>query len=213
MKISIIGNGNMAKGLATRFLAGGHTVELHARDAAKGKALKDELTKNGTDTSSLTFVETGSPVGDVLVPAVHYGSEIEDVAKRYAKLAAGRIVVDITNPVDFETFELIPEPGVSGAEEIAKLFPDSHVVKAFNTVFAATLPSGKVGGAELDVYIAGSAAIPKQTVSQLVKDGGMRPIDTGPLSNARHLEGLGLIHMTAQQQVNGNWSTALKILP
>lgn len=212
MEVSIVGNGNMAKGIAIRMLAGGHSVTLHVRNRTKGEALKDELQSMTANGATVTVVEGSNGVGDVLIPTVHFGEEMQAVAKEFSSAAAGKIVVDISNPVDFKTFQLIPEPGVAGAETVAALFADSKVVKAFNTIFAGTFPSGKVGDLPLDVFIAGDDEAAKRTVAQLVTDGGMRPLDVGPLKNARHLEGIELIHMTLQEQIQGNWSTAIKIV-
>lgn len=204
MLISIIGTGNMAKGIATRALAGGHTVELHTRDAEKGSALASELGDNAK------AVEVGSALGDIVILATPYEA-VSEIASHYDGFA-GKTVVDITNPVDFNTFQLIPTAGTAGAEEIAKGLPDAHVVKAFNTIFAGTLASGQAGGRPLDVFIAGDDADAKAPVAQLVRDGGMRPVDTGALSNARHLEGIALIHMAAQEQLDGGWMSAITIV-
>jgi predicted dinucleotide-binding enzyme len=212
MNVSIVGNGNMAKGIATRLLSGGHSVTLHVRDQSKGDALKNELQPVASGNATISVFTASKDVGDVLIPTVHFGPEMEEVAKNFAEAAKGKIVVDISNPVDFKTFQLIPEPGIAGADTIAALFPGSLVVKAFNTILAATLTTGQVKDMPLDVFIAGDDAEAKKTVAGLVIDGGMRPLDVGPLANARHLEGFGLFHITLQDQVQGNWATSLKIV-
>ena len=65
------------------------------------------------------------------------------------------------------------------------------VVKAFNTTFGGTLVAGEVAGQKLDVLSAGDDADAKQKVAQLVSDGGLRPLDAGPLARAQQLEQLG----------------------
>jgi predicted dinucleotide-binding enzyme len=95
---------------------------------------------------------------------------------------------------------------------IAALVPNAHVVKAFNTLFASVFPDGSVGGKPLDVFIAGDDQRSKETVTELVNTSGMRTIDAGSLSNARHLEGIELIHMITQDQIKGNYRTAIKFL-
>ncbi len=74
----------------------------------------------------------------------------------------------------------------------------ARVVKAFNTTFSGTLVEGQVAGQRLDVLIAGDDEEAKETVAQLVRDGGLRAIDTGPLERARQLEGLGFLGMMLQ---------------
>lgn len=209
MNITIIGNGNMAKGISTRLASGGHKVTIHAKDEAKGNELAGQL-KSVASTTDVNVASVGGETDDIVILAIPY-TEVENVAKTYDGFK-GKIVVDITNPVDFNTFQLIPEPGQSGAQEIAKLLPGAKVVKAFNTTLAGALEAGKVDGKELDVFVAGDDKNAKDTVCETIKTSGMRPIDVGPLANSRHLEGFGLIQMAVQDQIGTNWMSALKFL-
>jgi predicted dinucleotide-binding enzyme len=131
---------------------------------------------------------------------------------------AGLTVVDTCNPVDFSTFDtLLTSPGMSAAEEIARevaaVTPAAHVVKAFNTTFAATLAAGQAGGLPLDVFLAGDDGAAKEAVAALVRSGGMRPVDVGPLRRARELEAFQLLHMTLQGPLGLDWGSAVKLLP
>jgi predicted dinucleotide-binding enzyme len=204
MQVTIIGNGNMARGIGTRLVAGGHQVTIHAKDEAKGQELAGFL-GGGTSAAAL-----GSETADIVIIATPY-SEMANVAKAYDGLA-GKTVVDISNPVDFATFQLVTEPGKSGAEEVAELIPEAKVVKAFNTVFNKTMEAGTVDGMEVDVLIAGDDQGAKDTLKELIQTSGMRPLDVGPLANARHLEGIGLIHMALQDQLGTGWKSALKFI-
>jgi hypothetical protein len=87
------------------------------------------------------------------------------------------------------------------------------VVKAFNTTFASALVAGWVGGLPLDVFLASDDARAKSRVAALVTDGGMRPVDTGPLRRARELEAFQLLHMTLQGPLGLDWASAVKLLP
>lgn len=209
MNVTIIGSGNMAKGIATRLLSGEHAVTIHAQDAEKGEDLVNEL-KNVNDTATVNVATAGSETDTIVVLAVPY-TEIENVADEYDGFA-GKIVIDITNPVDFNTFQLIPEPGKSGAESVAALLPNAKVVKGFNTTLAGALAAGTIEGKELDVFIAGDDEAAKKQISELINTSGMRSIDVGPLSESRHLEGFGLIQMKVQDQIGTNWMSALKFL-
>jgi len=149
----------------------------------------------------------------VVVLAVPY-SAAAPVFQQYGDQLAGKIVVDITNPVDFSTMSPSVAPGTSGAEEIARVVPaGAKLVKAFNTILAGTLVTGQVAGQPLDVFIAGDDAEAKATLSRLVEAGGLRAIDTGPLHRARLLEALALLHMVLQFTLKTNFGTAVKILP
>ncbi|WP_240987112.1 hypothetical protein [Arthrobacter sp. Soil736] len=128
---------------------------------------------------------------------------------------AGKVVVDITNPVNFETLDsLVVAPGSSAAEEISALTP-ADVVKAFNTTFSSTLVAGEVTGQPLDVFIAGDSSEAVSAVSGFVTAAGMRPISVGRLHHARELEGFMLLVMGMQANPDlseFNWNTGLKIL-
>src|SRR4051794_29195299 len=118
--VSIIGTGNMGQAISSVITAGGSTVEL------------------------LNESDAHQPVtGDIVVLAVPYAALTDIVAARGDQLA-GKVVVDITNPLDFETFDsLRVAADGSAAAELAAALPESRVLKAFNTTFAGTLASGK----------------------------------------------------------------------
>lgn len=212
--ITIIGTGNMARGIATRALAAGRNVELLNRDASKAAAVAAEL---GTAVSSGT-VSSGTvgqaPAGDIVVLALPFDAA-KEVVTSYGAALAGKTVVDITNPVNFETFDsLVVAPGTSAAEEIAALTP-GNVVKAFNTNFAGTLVAGETDGHVLDGFIAGDNAEATAAVASLMADGGMRPLVVGALKRSRELEGFQFLIMTLQANPSFetfNWNTGLKVL-
>lgn len=209
MKVTMIGAGNMGRAIASRALAGGHEVEIVDRDPAEAERLAEEL------GASVTALDPGAPFGgEVVVLAVYYPG-IKDAVRQYADRLAGKAVVDITNPVDTETGDrLATPPGSSSAEEIQQLVPErTHVVKAFNTTFAPTLVAGQVAGQQLDVLIAGDDEEAKRKVSQLSANGGLRPIDVGPLRRAEQLEHLRLLHISLQQPLELGFSSAVKLHP
>src|SRR5690606_6351383 len=185
--VTIIGSGNMGHGIGTRMIAGGHTLEIIDKEGDKANELAAKLGSSAQATESIT--------GDVVIFALPYGA-IPQVIETYKAQLAGKIVVDISNPLNFQTFELIPPDDSSGAEEIAKLLPnDSKLVKAFNTTFAGTLVKGEVDGKKLDAFIASDDEAAAQTIAKLAEEGGLRAIYVGKLKRARALEGIQLIHM------------------
>jgi predicted dinucleotide-binding enzyme len=206
MDITIIGAGNMARGIATRALAGGHAVTLLGTETAKAEELAGQL------SGDVRAGRVGDPLaGDVVVLAVWYPA-VDDVLGRYGDQLKGKVVVDITNPIDVEAFEPLELEAGSAAQEIAAKAPEARVVKAFNTTFAGTLRAGSVAGQPLDVLIASDDDDAKQTVSRIASDAGMRPIDTGPLKRARELEALGYLHMAIQQPLDTNFGSTVKVL-
>ncbi len=106
-----------------------------------------------------------------------------DVIAKRADQLAGKVVVDITNPLNFETFDSLTVPADgSAAAEIAAALPQSRVLKAFNTTFAATLASGTVGPVPTTVLIAGDDADAKALLAGVIAAGGLRALDAGALS-------------------------------
>lgn len=189
--LSIIGTGNMGQAIAGVATKGGSTAELLGR----------------TDTAK-------PATGDIVVLAVPYPTVAGILTQRADELA-GKIVVDITNPLDFETFDslVVPADG-SAAAEIAAALPRSHVLKAFNTTFAATLASGTVGQAELPttVLIAGDDADAKSALAGVVTAGGLRAVDAGSLKRAREMEALGFLQLTLAAAEKLPWTGGLGVV-
>jgi predicted dinucleotide-binding enzyme len=181
--VSIIGTGNMGQAIAGVVGNGGHTVELIGES--------DQATR---------------VTGEIVVLAVPYPAIASVLAERGASLA-GRIVVDITNPVNFETFDsLTVAADSSAAAELATALPDSSVLKAFNTTFAGTLASGSVGPNTTTVLIAGDDADAKSTLAAIIASGGLKAIDAGSLSRARELEALGFLQISLAANEKVAWT-------
>ena len=213
MNVTIIGAGNMGRGIGTRAAAGGHSVtfvDANPEAAEKTAADVQAAAKNGATVSTASIGDV--KLGDVVVFAVWYGVNL-DLAKQLGSKLAGKVVVDIANPLNSTYDGLATAPDSSSAEDLAKVVaPGAKVVKAFNTTYAGTLVAGQVDGKPLDVFIAGDDADAKAKVAQIVTDGGMRPIDTGSLSRARQIEGMQLLHIVTQGTLGTNWGSAIKIL-
>ena len=222
MIVTMVGAGRLAEGLAVRALAGGHRLRVTDGEPGKADALTASLAarvggggalEHGLSSQSVAAVGEAIAGADMVILALPY-PEGRAVARAQGAALSGVTVVDTCNPVDFSTFDsLLTSPGMSAAEEIAAASPRASVVKAFNTTFASALVAGWVGGLPLDVFIAGDDEQAKAQVAALVRDGGMRPVDTGPLRRARELEAFQLLHMTLQGPLGLDWASAVKLLP
>lgn len=213
MNVTILGTGQMARAIAARLLAGGHSIQLLGRSADDVQQLADELRSMATSSEAVAVGPLEEPlIGEVIFFAVPYAAAPE-LVRRYSEELNGKIVVDISNPVSDSYDSLLTEPGTSAAEEISKkLPPGARIVKAFNTVFAGTLAEGQVSGEVLDVFIAGDDQPSRRRIAELAEDGGLRAIDVGPLSGARALEEFQLLHMSVQQQLRTRFASAIKII-
>ncbi len=183
-KIGIIGAGNMGRAFATRFAAAGHDVTITATNAAHAT---DAATAAGHATRAVQASEIAA--ADIVILAVPYGAAAAALGE--SGDLAGKIVIDITNPLTADMSGLSVGFTTSAGEEIQKLAPHAKVVKAFNTVFAQVL-----GGAHrAQVFLAGDDTDAKAAVAGLVESAGFDTVDAGPLANARLLEPLGLLNI------------------
>ena len=186
--VSIIGTGTMGQAIASVVSKGGNAVQLLGKDTHE------------------------SVTGEIVVLAVPYPAVSEVVAQRGDQLA-GRIVVDITNPMNFETFDSLTVPAdSSAAAEIAANLPNSRVLKAFNTTFAGTLASGEVGPLTTTVLIAGDDADAKAALGGVVTAGGLTAIDAGSLDRARELEAIGFLQITLAAREKIPWTGGFGIV-
>ncbi|MGN6406041.1 NADPH-dependent F420 reductase [Sinomonas sp.] len=181
--VSIIGTGNMGQAIASVVSKGGHAVELFSsKDAGK------------------------PATGDIIVLAVPYPA-IPQVLDQRAEQFAGKVVVDITNPLNFETFDSLTVPAdSSAAAEIAAALPGSKVIKAFNPNFAATLAEGEIGGERTTVLIAGDDEDAKSQLAEVVTAGGLNAVDAGSHRRTRELEALGFLQITLAAREKISWT-------
>jgi 8-hydroxy-5-deazaflavin:NADPH oxidoreductase len=205
MDVTIIGTGNMARGIGSRVLAGGHDLAVVGKDSERAEAVVSDL---GGGRAAAADDPVG---GDVVVLAVYY-PDAREAVERYGDQLAGKVVVDITNPVN-ESFDgLVVPPDGSATDELAGLGSGARFVKAFNINFAGTLTAGEVAGQPLDILLAGDDEEAKGAVATLARDGGLNPIDVGGQRRARELEALGLLHMGLQNTLGTGFKSAVKIV-
>jgi predicted dinucleotide-binding enzyme len=200
--ISIIGTGNMASTIATLAVAGGNTVEVVGRDQSKAAELATTL------GGSTTAGEFGAvPAGDIVIVALGYANVVPVVAQ-YGDALAGKVIVDICNPVNSTGDGLAIPDGTSIAQDVAAAAPArANVVKAFNTTFGAVLAKGQ----PLDVFIAGDDERAKADVAEFVESLKLRPLDVGGLTMAHYLEGTGLVMIGLAQHGVGNFDFGLGV--
>ena len=172
-----------------------------------GRAINGVLTSGGASVDHITSSDQRATVsGDIVVLAVPYPALAEIVAE-YGDQLAGKIVVDISNPLNFETFDSLVVPShSSAAAELAESLPSSSVLKAFNTTFAATLATKQVGPNPTTVLIAGDDTAAKGALAAALTAGGVATIDAGGLSRARELEALGFLQLTLAVSEKVSWT-------
>ena len=172
-KIGIIGDGNVGSALARGFKRAGHDVRNIGKD------------KNA--------VRETAAWAEVVLLAVPFGA-IDDVVREAGAALEGKTLVDVTNALD-SGMNLAIGFTTSGGEELQKKSPGARVVKAFNTVFAQHMDSGRLGDRPLTTFVAADDAGAKRTVLELAREIGFDAVDAGPLKNARLLEPLALFNI------------------
>jgi predicted dinucleotide-binding enzyme len=200
--VTIIGAGNMGTAIAGVVAKGGNTVQVLTRDPQKASEAIPGAT-HGT---------VGEPItSDIVILALPYPA-VGDVLNQYTGELGGKVIVDLTNPVDFATFDSLVVPvGTSAAEAIAETLPGSSVLKAFNTTFAATLAGGTVGAESTTVLIAGDDAEAKAALATIIETGGLRAVDAGSLKRAHELEALGFLQLTLAAGNKTSWTSGFAL--
>lgn len=189
-RFSIIGTGNMGKAIGGLLAEGGSAVDYITRDQV-GAAPLD---------------------GEVVILAVPYPA-VAGILQAYGDRLGGKVIVDISNPLNFETFDSLVVPvGSSAAAEIQAQLPNSRVLKAFNTTLAATLVGKELGGRQTTVLIAGDDADAKQVLASAVEAGGIAAIDAGSLARAHELEALGFLQLTLAVNGKVSWTGGFAVV-
>jgi 8-hydroxy-5-deazaflavin:NADPH oxidoreductase len=188
MKIALIGYGNMAEALGSRWV-GKHELYVGGRNANKALALAEKLgggTRHASEAGAAAF-------GDVIVLATQHEAVFDAIAAAGGPdTLAGKILLDINNPVNIFDGDFLPKTfdGKSLAEAIAAYAPAARVVKAFNMCNARVwqMDPPVFDSRRLVVLYCGDDADAKRQVATLIEDVGTEAIDLGELKYARLLE-------------------------
>ncbi|SEQ11784.1 NADPH-dependent F420 reductase [Microlunatus flavus] len=178
-----------------------------------GTAIADLARRAGRTVQHIGSADADAQVtGDLVVLAVPHPA-LDQIVSAYGDQLADRTVVDITNPLDFSTFDSLVVPAdASRAAELAAAVPGAKVLKAFNTNFAATLGSGQVGEQPTTVLVAGDDAEAKQDLLDLVTAAGLHAVDAGALKRARELEALGFLQLTLAAGDQIGWTGGFAVV-
>jgi 8-hydroxy-5-deazaflavin:NADPH oxidoreductase len=202
MKVAIIGAGNVGKALATSITRAGHDVTLSASTPESARKAADAV---GAQAAPSNVDATRD--AELIILAVPFVGAGEEVAHDIRESVAGKTVIDVTNPMKPD-FSGSAVEGSSAAEEFQKQLPEASVVKAFNTIFASHQANPS---RDIDGFVAGDDEKAKQRVISLVESIGFSPVDVGPLSAARHLEGMAFINIGLNAANGWSWTSAWKL--
>ncbi|XP_037617644.1 metalloreductase STEAP3-like [Sebastes umbrosus] len=174
--IGILGTGDFSRSLARRLVASGYQVVVGSRNPKRSVALFPE---EAEVTSQMEAASQADLVFVAVFPE-HHSTLVE-----LKPTLAGKTLVDVSNGLR------INQDGPSNAEQLADLFPESSVVKGFNTVSAWTLQMGPRDGSR-QIFLCSDSSKAKSSVMQLCRRMGFIPVDMGLLSSSLEIENLPL---------------------
>ena len=202
MKIAVLGTGTVGRTMAARFADLGHDVTIGTRDPqttlarsepdAMGNPPFSAWAADHSQVPLATFAEAAAQA-ELVVNATNGGVSIEVLTQAGAHNLAGKVLLDIANPLDFSQGfppTLFVKDTDSLGEQNQRAFPDVKVVKTLNTMTAALMADPVLAaGGDHSVFVSGDDEAAKQTVMGLLKSlGHTDVIDLGDLSTARGTE-------------------------
>ena len=205
--------GNMGAAFARRLAAADHEVAIAAQRLDEARKVASEV---GHRVRAVPREELAEGT-DLLILATPYGASVD--ALRAVGHTDGKTVIDISNPYTQDMSGLVVGHTTSAAEEIQRAVPGVKIVKAFNTVFSAVLGAEPGGDSKVQVFYAGDDAGAKDTVRRLTESIGLEAVDSGPLTNARYLEPLGMLNIWLGyvggrgMNIAPRWDTAASVVP
>jgi 8-hydroxy-5-deazaflavin:NADPH oxidoreductase len=209
-KIGILGSGEVGKALSRAFMGHGYQVVLgsdHTEKTAKFKKENPEL-----ETASF---EQCARLADLAVLCVK-GTAAEKVVGQVKAELSGKTVIDATNPIA----DAPPQNGVlkyftsldeSLMERLQKIAPDSHFVKAFNSIGSGLMDNPDFGETRPTMFICGNNESAKKTVSEILGKFGFEVEDMGMAESARAIEPLAILWCIPGFLKN-EWMHAFKLL-
>ena len=212
--IAIIGaGGNMGSSIAKSIAGGNYRLLLFDRNPKQLDSLHEEILEDHpeADVELMNCPHESSWEADIIILAVPHEAE-KGLAEKIRNVATQKIVISIVNPVDEDFNQLITDPGSSAAEELQQWLPNSKVVKAFNTTFAADFEQPVIDGKKVDAFIAGVDEKAIQSVIDLVETVGFNPIVAGDLSVSGTLERMQLLLMQLTMKNDYKWLAGWKVL-
>jgi predicted dinucleotide-binding enzyme len=202
MRIAVLGTGMVGQAVAARLDQLGHDVTLGTRepDETRTRTATDRMGNPGVGTwleqhpsIGLATFAAAAGAAELVVNATNGSASLEVLDQAGADNLAGKVLVDIANPLDFSQGfppTLFVKDTDSLGEQIQRAFPDTRVVKTLNTMNASLMAHPEtLAGGDHSVFVSGNDEVAKKTVAELLTSiGHTDVIDLGDLSTARGTE-------------------------
>ena len=205
MDIGIIGSGLAAQTLATKLLELGHRVTISSRDTAKAKdlggwgsvpsaeAFAAAQRESGHGAAAGSFADAAAH-GEVIMNVTFGGHSLEALEAAGSANLAGKILVDVANPLDFSKGmppTLLFCNTESLGERIQAAFPDARVVKSLNTTTAQVMVDPRQLTEPTTMFVSGNDQEAKDWVRHELLErwfGWEHVLDLGDITSARAQE-------------------------
>ena len=209
-KIAVLGTGEVGQVLARGFILDNYPVMVGSRDGAKAARLDVVMEQ---DINTGTFREVAS-WGDIIILAVK-GSAVEGLAGELADVLAGKIVIDVTNPVSDDAPEdgvirFFTSPSTSLGELVQAAATAARVVKAWNSVGHRFMINPEFDSRPT-MPICGNDEVARKQVAEIVASFGWDVEDMGTMKAARAIEPLSIL-WCIPGFLRNEWNHAFKIL-
>jgi predicted dinucleotide-binding enzyme len=190
MKISILGTGVVGTAIGTKLVQLGHEVKMGSRTAGNQKAVEWVKT-NGSKATQGTFSDAAG-FGEIVFNCTSGKHAIEALKLAGEKNLNGKIIIDISNPLEFSggALSLTVCNTDSLGEQIQRAFPVAKVVKTLNTVNSSVMVEPSLISGNHGIFISGNDPAAKVEVTKILKEwfGWQSVIDLGDISGARAQE-------------------------
>ena len=190
MKIAVLGTGNVGQTIGAKLASLNHEVIMGSRSADNEKAKnfsQQHDAKNGT------FAEAAAQA-EIIFNCVSGGASMQALQLAGTENLKGKILVDLSNPLDFSTgtLRLSVCNDYSLGEQIQRAFPETKVVKTFNTLWCGLMVNPHlIGEGNHQLFMCGNDSGAKTEVMTLLQTFGWNPLnimDLGDITGARGME-------------------------
>lgn len=205
MKIAVLGTGGVGQTIGKKLVGLGHEVKMGSRSSSHDKG-REWVESTGKGASLGTFAEAAS-FGEVAFNCL-LGTASLEVLGSLASPLSGKVLVDVSNPLDFSKGfppSLFTAAGDSLGEQAQHALPSSHVVKALSHITAAVMVEpASVAGGDHDALLCGNDAGAKKAVTELLKSfGWQRFVDLGDIKASRGMEAYLLLWVNLMGALGG----------
>jgi 8-hydroxy-5-deazaflavin:NADPH oxidoreductase len=191
MRYGVLGTGTVGRALAGRLVEVGHEVRMGSRSAAN-EAAAAWAAEAGASASHGTFADAAE-FGQTVMNCTGGAVSLEALAAAGAENLAGKVLIDVANPLTFETGRLTLTVCNTDSlgEQIQRAFPEARVVKTLNTMTNQVMIHPERVPGDHSVFVSGDDAEAKQLVTGMLESFGWPPasvVDLGGIETARGAE-------------------------